>query len=88
MGISLRARRGGYVAYPGEEEQLKGDIWVRRGESWGKWWRRVRGERKEFEVEEVDDGSTRETSRMWWNGEATQETATPDAERIPLLGSR
>jgi hypothetical protein len=85
--MGLRARKGGYVVYPSEEEQLKSEIWVRRGESYGMWWRRVRGEQKEFEVEEVDDGLPRETGRMWWTGEPSQETATRDAERRPLLGS-
>jgi hypothetical protein len=85
--MGLRARRGGYVVYSSEEEQLKGDIWVRRAESWGKWWRRVQEEQNEFEVEEVDHGSTRATGRMWWNGEPSQETATQDAERRPLLGA-
>jgi hypothetical protein len=85
--MGRRAREGGYVVYPSEKEQFKGEIWVREDERWGKWWRRVRGDQKEFEVEEVDNGSSRETRRMWCIGEASQETATQDAERIPLLGA-
>ncbi|KAH8731999.1 hypothetical protein GQ44DRAFT_698332 [Phaeosphaeriaceae sp. PMI808] len=39
IGFSSRARRGGYVIYP-NEEQWRGEIWVRRSESWSVWWRR------------------------------------------------
>lgn len=73
--------------YPNEEQQWKGDLWTRRSENWGKWWRRVRGEQKEFEVEEVDAGSTRETGRKWWGGGRSPKTATQDAEWRPLLGN-
>ncbi|OAL04415.1 hypothetical protein IQ06DRAFT_214215 [Phaeosphaeriaceae sp. SRC1lsM3a] len=84
VGLGLRARRGGSVVYPGEQ-QYEGDIWVRKSESWGHWWRRVRGEQKEFEVEEVDDGSARETGRFWWNGGNRHQSDSRGTERAPLL---
>jgi hypothetical protein len=83
--LGARARKGGYVMRPNEGEQWRGDIWVRKSESWGRWWRRVRGEQKEFEVEDVDEGSTRETGRMWWGGEQSRKSTLQGAERRPLL---
>lgn len=70
--LGARARRGGYVLY----EDGSAGIWVRRGEGWGKWWRRVTGNQKEFEVEEIDEG-TRQRGFFWWNAR--------DQERRPLL---
>lgn len=81
VGLGLRARSGGYVVYPGEQD-YRGTMWVRKSESWGKWWRRVRGDEKEFEIEEVDDGSTRETGRFWWSSVRQDAART---ERAPLL---
>jgi len=72
LRLGARARNGGYVLY----EDGTGEVWVRKSEGWGKWWRRMMGEEKEFEVEEVDDG-TRKRGFFWWN--------TRDAERRPLL---
>ncbi|KAI4960990.1 hypothetical protein J4E86_000015 [Alternaria arbusti] len=72
VGFGAKASRGGYALYEDGTEE----VWVRRGESWGKWWRRVNGEQKEFEVEEVD-GGTHKRGFFWWN--------TRDAERRPLL---
>ena len=72
MGLGARAIRGGYVMY----ENGSGEIWVRKSEGWRRWWRRVRGEQKEFEVEEVDEG-TGKRGFFWWNKR--------DAERRPLL---
>lgn len=70
---------------PNEEEDYKEGIWVRRGESWSKWWWRVNGEQKEFEVEEVDDGSTRNTAKMWWASARGREIGSQGTERRPLL---
>lgn len=72
LRLTSRAKKGGYVLY----EDGTGEVWVRKSEGWGKWWRRMMGEEKEFEVEEVDDG-TRKRGFFWWN--------TRDAERRPLL---
>jgi hypothetical protein len=57
-------------------EDGSGETWLRKSEGWRRWWRRVRGEQKEFEVEEVDEG-TGKRGFFWWN--------TRDAERRPLL---
>lgn len=70
--LGARASRGGYVVY----EDGRSGVWVRKGEGWGQWWRRMRGEQREFEVEEVDDG-TRKRGFFWWN--------TREEERRPLL---
>jgi hypothetical protein len=86
IGFGARASKGGYVVYPNEEE-WKEDVWVRRGESWSKWWWRVNGEQREFEVEEVDDGSTRSTGRMWWGTGRGRKIGFQGAERRPLLAS-
>ncbi|KAL7775926.1 hypothetical protein CFE70_006338 [Pyrenophora teres f. teres 0-1] len=72
LRLGARAKRGGYVVYG----DGSGEVWVRKSEGWGKWWRRVMGEQKEFEVEEVDDG-TRKRGFFLWN--------TRDEERRPLL---
>lgn len=72
------------MVVPNDEGQWKGDIWVRRSESWGRWWRRVNGDQKEFEVEEMDDG-TPERGRTWWAGGNNGKIAPHGAERRPLL---
>ena len=71
-GLGTRGSRGGYVIFEDGSE----DIWVRKSEGWGMWWRRVSGKPKEFEIEEVDEG-TRKRGFFWWN--------TRDAERRLLL---
>ncbi|KAF7568057.1 hypothetical protein PtrM4_126700 [Pyrenophora tritici-repentis] len=72
LRLGARAKKGGYVLY----EDGTGEVWVRKSEGWGKWWRRFMGEEKEFEIEEVDDG-TRKRGFFLWN--------TRDEERRPLL---
>lgn len=86
LGLGARASKGGYVVYPNEVEYEE-DVWVRRSESWASWWWRVNGEQKEFEVEEVDDGSTRSTGRMWWGTGHGRKIGFQGAERRPLLAS-
>jgi hypothetical protein len=86
-GLSMRVRRGGYVLYPNDAVQWKGDIWVRSSTGWGRWWRRVRGEEKEFEVEEVEQASRRKTGRMWWGNAKSRKIGSRGAERMPLLDS-
>jgi hypothetical protein len=83
----MRARKSGYVVYPNEEEQLNGDLWTRKSESWGRWWRRVNGDEKEFEIEDVDDGSPRETGRNWWGGRNGRQVEFQRNEHQPLLES-
>jgi hypothetical protein len=74
-GLGASASKGGYAVY----EDGTGGVWVRKSEGWAKWWRRMRGEQKEFEVEEVDDG-TPKRGFFWWNQNANRE-----AEWRPLL---
>ena len=59
IGFALKARKGGWVVYGDGRE----GVWVRKSESWGRWWRRITGRSKEDEILEVD-GGTRE--RSWW----------------------
>ncbi|EMD92164.1 hypothetical protein COCC4DRAFT_129925 [Bipolaris maydis ATCC 48331] len=70
--VGARARRGGHVLF----EDGRGGVWEREREGWGKWWRRVRGEEREGEVEVVDEGTGRR-GFVWWNERGT--------ERRPLL---
>ena len=58
-----KARRGGWVAY----QDGSGEIWVRREESWGAWWRKVIGRPKEEEELLVDDGVEERSKWVWWN---------------------
>ncbi|KAF1918689.1 hypothetical protein BDU57DRAFT_554132 [Ampelomyces quisqualis] len=85
--VGMRARNSGYVVYPNEEEQWTGDLWTRRGEGWGRWWRRMNGDQKELEVEEVDDGSPHETGRNWWGGRKGGQVDVHGEETRPLLDS-
>jgi hypothetical protein len=71
-GLGARASRGGYALF----EDGTGEVWVRKSEGWRRWWRRMSGEEKEFEVEEIDEG-TRKRGFFWWN--------TRGEERRPLL---
>lgn len=64
IGVALKARKGGWRIH----EDGTGEIWVRRSEGWGKWWRRVRGEEREFEVEEVDEGTPERGWFLWGAG--------------------
>jgi hypothetical protein len=70
-----RASKGGYAVY----EDGTGGVWVRKSEGWKQWWRRVSGEQKEFEIEEVDNG-TPKWGFFWWN-----KSANSEAEERPLL---
>ena len=80
IGLGMRARKGGYVVY----EDGSGEVWVRKGEGWGKWWRRVKGDQKEFEVEEIDEG-TPKRGMFWWRGWKGKKFGDQEAERQPLL---
>ncbi|KAJ4993473.1 hypothetical protein SVAN01_01021 [Stagonosporopsis vannaccii] len=59
-----------------------GEIWVRR-ESWGRWWRRITGQQKECEVEEVDEG-TQERGWNWWRAAKRTVNASADEGRVRL----
>jgi hypothetical protein len=70
--------KGGWVIYGDGRE----GVWVRRGEGWGEWWRRVRGTQR-VDEEVVADGEAR--GRRWYlfggSGSAEGE------EERPLLGA-
>jgi hypothetical protein len=72
------------MVYPSADDLLQGEIWVRKSESWGTWWRRVRGEQKEFEFEEIDDG-TPKRGKAWWGVGESRKSGFRSAERRPLL---
>ncbi|KAF1847743.1 uncharacterized protein K460DRAFT_276371 [Cucurbitaria berberidis CBS 394.84] len=78
--LGLSARRGGYVIYDDGSEE----VWVRKGEGWGAWWKRVRGEQKEFEVEEVHEGTSKR-GWIWWGSGKGRNVGVRGAERRPLL---
>ncbi|KAF2650493.1 hypothetical protein K491DRAFT_608700 [Lophiostoma macrostomum CBS 122681] len=59
IAFAARARKGGWVVNGDGSE----DVWIRRGESWGKWWRRVRGREREEEILMIDGGTS---ERSWW----------------------
>ncbi|KAH9882633.1 hypothetical protein J1614_000869 [Plenodomus biglobosus] len=83
VGRALRAQRGGYVLH----EDGSGETWVRKGESWSRWWRRIRGQQEEFAFEEVDGEATPQRPKRW-NGLVRGGKATaPGNERTRLLGS-
>ncbi|KAF2125437.1 hypothetical protein P153DRAFT_324741 [Dothidotthia symphoricarpi CBS 119687] len=60
------------------------EIWVRKGESWGRWWRRLDGDEREFEVEEVDGGTAERSWHAWGAGGRGQNGSA--GERRSLLG--
>ncbi|KAF2269321.1 hypothetical protein CC78DRAFT_277514 [Lojkania enalia] len=56
--FATKARKGGWILYA----DGSGEVWVRK-ETWGRWWRRVRGKPRE-DAEVIIDGGARE--RAWW----------------------
>ncbi|CAI6306138.1 unnamed protein product [Periconia digitata] len=63
LNFAMRARRGGWVVYGNGREE----VWSRKGENWRRWWRRMRGQIRDDETEELDNG-TWERSWRFWNG--------------------
>jgi hypothetical protein len=74
-GLNVRAGKGGYVVHG---DGISG-VWVRKSEGWAKWWRKVRGEQEEFEIEEVDGGMSKRGFFRWNKG------VGKEVERRPLL---
>ena len=66
----------------GQYEDGTGESWVRK-ESWGKWWRRLTGQQKEYEIEEVDDGN-RERGWNWWRAAKRSINGSADEGRVRL----
>lgn len=76
--LAIKGSNNGWVQY----EDGTGEIWVRK-ESWGKWWRRITGQQKEFEVEEVDEG-TGERGWNWWRAAKQTINGSADEGRVRL----
>lgn len=76
--LAIKGSNNGWVQY----EDGTGEIWVRK-ESWGKWWRRVTGQQKEYEVEEVD-GGTNEIGWNWWRMAKSSVNGSADEGRVRL----
>jgi hypothetical protein len=76
--LAILGSNNGWVQY----EDGTGEIWVRK-ESWGKWWRRITGQQKEYEIEEVDEG-TPERGWNWWRAVKSSVNGTADEGRVRL----
>lgn len=76
--LAIKGSNNGWVQY----EDGTGEIWVRK-ESWGKWWRRITGQQKEYEVEEVD-GGTNEIGWNWWKTAKRAINGSADEGRVRL----
>lgn len=87
---SVWAKKGGWKVeeFDGESgmrERTEG-VWIRSGESWGVWWRRMIGTQREEEVRVVDGGSG-ERGWWWWRVLTGRGSAEVEREEIrPLLG--
>jgi hypothetical protein len=78
--FATKARKGGWVVHgDGSEEP-----WVRKSESWGRWWRRMTGQLGENEIEEMDEG-TRERSWRFWRIFRKEHLRLDGPEARPLL---
>ncbi|KAF2646900.1 hypothetical protein P280DRAFT_495124 [Massarina eburnea CBS 473.64] len=78
--FAARARKGGWTVYGDGSEE----VWVRKGETWGRRWRRMRGEPRDDEVEELD-GGTKERSWRFWRIWRKDHLRLDGPERTPLL---
>ncbi|KAF1937014.1 hypothetical protein EJ02DRAFT_447718 [Clathrospora elynae] len=80
--LNVRARKGGFFV----REDGSSGVWVRKGERWGVWSRRVKGVMREGDAGEVDDEEVNEDTDkrglFWWKSRGRRESA----ERRPLLG--
>ncbi|PVI04318.1 hypothetical protein DM02DRAFT_518944 [Periconia macrospinosa] len=78
--FATRAARGGWIIHGDGREE----VWVRKGESWGKWWRRWRGQLRDEQTQELD-GGIGDRSWRFWRGFWKNDTTARGAERQPLL---
>ncbi|KAF2734643.1 hypothetical protein EJ04DRAFT_436720 [Polyplosphaeria fusca] len=77
-----KAKKGGWIVYGDGSEE----VWVRRRESWDRWWRRIRGAPREEEQLVVDDGTEERSKWTWWTwGKGPHQLDTTRDERRPLL---
>ncbi|KAF2801737.1 uncharacterized protein BDZ99DRAFT_512808 [Mytilinidion resinicola] len=83
IGVWKRAK-GGWVVYGDGSE----GVWVRKGEGWGPWWRRVRGLQREEEVVVVhgEDGEQRRSWAARFGIGGGEGRRGEEEEERPLLG--
>jgi hypothetical protein len=85
VGLSLRSARGGWTVYE-EEIVRRGEVWERKPEGWGSWWRRMRRKQKENEILIVDDGAQERSRWVWRNTFGSRRQIEADeGERRGLL---
>ncbi|KAF2191823.1 hypothetical protein K469DRAFT_556602 [Zopfia rhizophila CBS 207.26] len=83
VGLALKSRKGGWVVYG----DGTGEVWVRKKESWAKWWRRVRGKPREDEELVGDEGMGERPRWLWWSWERSGTSGgSSEQERRALLG--
>ena len=80
--LAARAGKGGWVVY----QDGSGEVWARRSESWGTWWRRLRGTPREEEELVLDQGTDERSKWVWWTWGKDRKSAQEAEERRPLLG--
>jgi hypothetical protein len=79
----LRALKGGYMVYP-TDEQFKGQVWARKGDSWLRPWKVLGGKQRIFRLEETDTGSRNEI-RTWRGRQQSRNIVIQGMEVSPLL---
>ncbi|KAF2465219.1 uncharacterized protein BDR25DRAFT_270741 [Lindgomyces ingoldianus] len=78
-----KAGKGGWIVYA----DGSGEVWFRRKESWGRWWRRTRRRSREEEELVVGEGTGERLRWFWWVWRKERRAAEPEAEeRTALLG--
>jgi hypothetical protein len=80
--FASRARKGGWIVYGDGRET----IWVRKSQSWGRWWRLLTGRPREDEVLEVDGGTEERSWWAWGNVSKRRDVRYGEPARRPLLG--
>jgi hypothetical protein len=79
-----RAGKGGWTVY-GENVERREEVWKRKAESWGRWWRKMTGRLREDERLVLDDGIEERSKWVWWSMFSQGRRATDQSERRPLL---
>jgi len=66
-----------------------GEIWVRKGDSWGRWWRKLIGKPKEDEDLALDDGIEERSNWAFWRLFSRERNVRleEEEERRPLFSS-
>ena len=83
--IAFKGRKGGWVVY----EDGSGEIWVRKGPSWGRWWRKLIGKPNEGEDLALDDGIEERSNWAFWRLFSRERNIRleEEEERRPLFSS-